>query len=101
MTTETTAVPIEVYWRPGCPYCLRLRRDLDRLGLRADWRNIWEDEAARDIVQRANGGDETVPTVRVGEKYLTNPPARLVATLAGAAPAGEQRAGLLRRWLGG
>jgi len=24
-------VPVTVYWRPGCPYCARLRQDLRAL----------------------------------------------------------------------
>lgn len=35
--------PVTVYWRPGCPYCRRLRGDLRRIGLPAREVNIWED----------------------------------------------------------
>lgn len=63
----------EVFWRPGCPFCLKLRATLLLRGVRADWRNIWADDEARAIVAAANGGDEIVPTVRVGDATLTNP----------------------------
>lgn len=98
MTTHTDPVPVEVFWRPGCPYCRRLRRDMDRLGVPADWRNIREDDLARDVVRRANAGDETVPTVRVGQRMLTNPSAELVASVAGRTTGTDRRRGLLRRW---
>lgn len=77
----TTLTP-EVLWRPGCPFCLKLRVSLRVLGVQAEWRNIWEDDAARALVREHNGGDETVPTVRVGERWLTNPSAREVRRLA-------------------
>ena len=64
---------VEVYWRPGCPYCASLRRRLGRRGVPARWHNIWADDSARGFVRSVNAGDETVPTVRVGESTLTNP----------------------------
>lgn len=74
---------VEIFWRPGCPYCSRLRRDLTRRQVPATWRNIWDDPAARDVVRSANSGNETVPTVRVGSQTLTNPSWRQLAPLLG------------------
>lgn len=84
--TEPTApdagtVVVDVYWRPGCPYCSALRRDLSRRRVPARWHNIWQDEAARSFVRAANGGNETVPTVRVRNATLTNPRGAQVAAL--------------------
>ena len=67
-----------VYWRPGCPYCLKLR-----LGLRLSRTphvlvNVWDDPAASAFVKRHNGGDELVPTVAVGDRVLSNPGVREV-----------------------
>ncbi len=83
MTDSQPKVPVtpEVFWRPGCPFCSGLRRDLRRRGIEAEWRNIWSDEQARAFVRSANGGDETVPTVRVGTVVLTNPSGAEVAAL--------------------
>lgn len=78
-TSSSTDVPVEVFWRPGCPYCARLRRDLRRRGIEATWRNIWDDPAAATVVRAANGGNETVPTVRAGDQLLTNPTGQQVA----------------------
>lgn len=73
-----------VLWRPGCPFCLKLPVSLRLLGVRAQWRNIWEDDDARELVREHNGGDETVPTVHVGGQWLTNPLAREVRRLTRA-----------------
>ena len=84
---STTAAPtpthIDLYWRPGCGYCAMLQRDLDGLGIDRVEHNIWEsaDDAAT-VRQHANG-NETVPTVVVGDRGFVNPSAReLVAHLA-------------------
>jgi mycoredoxin len=67
-----------VFWRPGCPYCWRLRSKLRRAGVQVDEVNIWEDPAGAAFVRSIAGGDETVPTVRVGTQSLVNPPPRLL-----------------------
>lgn len=68
-----SAPDLEVFWRPGCPYCMKLRGVLALHRVDATWRDIWADDDARAIVRAANQGDETVPTVRVGDVTLTNP----------------------------
>ncbi|GAA4963853.1 glutaredoxin domain-containing protein [Kineococcus glutinatus] len=80
---EADDIP-EVFWRPGCPFCMKLRVDLKLRRVHARWRNIWEDPAAREFVRSVNGGDETVPTVRLGSTTLTNPPGSKVAALVRA-----------------
>ena len=40
---QTTQPVVEVYWRPGCPYCWMLLRPLRRSGLQLREINIWED----------------------------------------------------------
>jgi mycoredoxin len=32
---------VTVFWRPGCPYCWRLRSKLRRAGVQVDEVNIW------------------------------------------------------------
>jgi len=64
---------IEVLWRPGCPYCTRLRRELARAGVVTVEHDIWADPGAAARVREATGGDETVPTVVVGDRALVNP----------------------------
>ena len=75
-----------LYWRPGCPYCWRLRTKLTRAGVEVDEVNIWEDPAGAEFVRSVTGGDETVPTVRIGTQSLVNPsPHQLLALLRDAA----------------
>ncbi|MGH9307359.1 MAG: glutaredoxin family protein [Acidimicrobiales bacterium] len=71
-----------VYWRPGCPYCIRLRRQLRKRGLATTDINIWADETAAATVRGVAGGNETVPTVFIGDTSLVNPQAGAVLELA-------------------
>jgi mycoredoxin len=68
-----TAPDLVLYWRPGCPYSMRLKLRL-RLA-RIPYRpvDIHQDPAAAAVVRSVNNGDELVPTVRVGERFLSNP----------------------------
>lgn len=90
---------VEVYWRPGCPFCASLRRDLNRRGIPSHWHNIWTDDAARKFVQSVNNGNETVPTVRVGAQTLSNPSgAQVAALLPGSADRDQLTAHRRFRW---
>ncbi|GAA1200946.1 glutaredoxin domain-containing protein [Prauserella alba] len=64
---------IEFYWRPGCPFCMMLEAQLDATDLPVLKINIWEEQGAAERVRAAAGGNETVPTVYVGEHSLVNP----------------------------
>lgn len=72
---------VEFYWRPGCPFCTLLRARLRRTRLPVREVNIWEDPDAAARVRAVAGGNETVPTVFVGEYALVNPTARQVLAL--------------------
>lgn len=61
-----TNAEVRVYWRPGCPYCSRLRADLARIGLLTREINIWADPDSAAVVRSVAHGNETVPTVLVG-----------------------------------
>jgi mycoredoxin len=62
-----------VYWRPGCPFCIRLRTTLGRDAGRAYWVDIWQDPAGAAVVRAVAGGNETVPTVFLGGESFVNP----------------------------
>jgi len=64
---------VTLYWRPRCPYCVRLRWQLRWSGLAVREINIWEDADAAARVREITGGDETVPTVQIGSVALVNP----------------------------
>jgi len=78
---------IDLYWRPGCGFCSILRRQLDKLGIERVEHDIWADPADAAVVRRHAGGNETVPTVVIGEIGLVNPSATaVVEVLAEHAP---------------
>jgi mycoredoxin len=96
------SVPVTVYWRPGCPYCARLRQELQALGLPAREVNIWADPSAAAVVRGYAGGNETVPTVVIGGRGYVNPAAATVlAEVRRALPGFALDAGLARygRWI--
>lgn len=64
---------VEFYWRPRCPFCMMLERDLVAAGIPLDRRNIWEDPSAAALVRSVADGNETVPTVVVGNRVRVNP----------------------------
>jgi glutaredoxin len=74
------------YTRPRCPHSFRLRRALRRRGLPFREVNIWQDAAAATAVRSAANGNETVPTIQVGDRWLVNPTADEVCAAAGYKP---------------
>lgn len=81
---DEQAGPVTVYWRPGCPYCSRLRRDLRALGMATREVNIWVDPTGAAAVRALANGNETVPTVVIGSRGLVNPSAAGVVAAARA-----------------
>src|SRR6202167_5219985 len=82
MPEATTPSAVDVYWRPGCPFCNRLFRSFEHAGVATVLHNIWEDDEARSFVQEHNRGNETVPTVAIDGLVLTNPdPASFIDAL--------------------
>lgn len=69
---------VTIYWRPGCPFCARLRLAVRAHRADARWVNIWEDDEGRAYVASVNGGDEVVPTVVIDGVPHTNPDPALV-----------------------
>ena len=84
---ERRGVPL-IYWRPGCTFCVRLRLSLGTAGRRAVWVNIHRDRAAAERVRSVNDGNETVPTVFLGDEAHTNPAPSWVRGHLRASPAG-------------
>ena len=59
---------------PWCGYCHRLKSQLDREGIPFEIVDIEQEPAAATIVEQANGGNQTVPTlVFTDGAALTNP----------------------------
>jgi glutaredoxin len=73
---------IDLYWRPGCGWCSLLRRALDQLGIARREHDIWASDDAAAVVRHHANGNETVPTVVVGDTGFVNPsPDELVSHL--------------------
>ncbi len=68
-----TATRIDLYWRPGCGFCSMLQRKLDQLGIERVEHNIWDDADDAAIVRSHANGNETVPTVVIGDTGFVNP----------------------------
>ena len=71
--------PLIMYSTPWCGYCRQLKKALDNFGIGYDEINIEQDPTAAQFVESANGGNRTVPTLRLPDgSVLTNPTAREV-----------------------
>ncbi|MFK4109205.1 mycoredoxin [Streptomyces sp. NPDC002176] len=70
---------VTMYSTTWCGYCRRLKGQLDREGIPFTEINIEHDPEALAFVEKANDGNQTVPTVRVvpadggPEAVMTNP----------------------------
>lgn len=99
---------VHFYWRPGCGFCSMLRRGLDKVGIETVDHNIWDDPDDAATVRFYANGNETVPTVVIGEVGMVNPSTKQVADYLEQAaphllPEGYQppKPGLVGRLLGG
>jgi glutaredoxin len=85
--TSTEPDTIDLYWRPGCGFCMNLDRQLKGIDLPIRRHNIWDDDDAAAMVRSYARGNETVPTVVIGDQAMVNPSARQVlTTVAESAP---------------
>lgn len=65
---------VTMYTTSWCGYCVRLKRLMQRADITFAEVNIETDEAAADLVMKANGGNQTVPTLVFSDgSALTNP----------------------------
>ncbi|GAA3364443.1 glutaredoxin domain-containing protein [Saccharopolyspora gregorii] len=69
------AAELIVYTRPGCPFCTSLRAGLRRQGLEYRDVDIWQEQDAAAVVRSIADGNETVPTVVLGDWTAVNPSA--------------------------
>ena len=70
---DSVQTSVVFYWRPGCGFCMMLQRGLDANGVDYEAHNIWEDSDAATFVRSVADGNETVPTVVVGDRAMVNP----------------------------
>jgi glutaredoxin-like protein NrdH len=69
MTVHTFPGPVEitVLGKPCCPQCRMTTQHLDRLGLPYRYRDVTEDDAARELVQSL--GYLSLPVVTAGDMH--------------------------------
>jgi mycoredoxin len=66
-----------MYTTTWCAYCIRLKHAMRRAGLPFTEINIEKDPGAAAVVERINGGNQTVPTVVLPNGTgMTNPSVR-------------------------
>lgn len=76
MTTEYLPSPgaITMFSTTWCGYCSRLKSQLDKAGIRYRDINIENVPGTAEIVEKVNGGNQTVPTVLFADgSAATNP----------------------------
>ncbi|MGH3314083.1 MAG: mycoredoxin [Streptomyces sp.] len=65
---------VTMYSTTWCGYCRRLKGQMERAGIAYTEVNIELDPESADFVGKANGGNQTVPTVLFPDgSTLTNP----------------------------
>ncbi|MCC3775678.1 MULTISPECIES: mycoredoxin [unclassified Streptomyces] len=76
---------VTMYSTTWCGYCRRLKTMLDREGIAYNEINIELDPESAAFVEKANGGNQTVPTVLFADgSTLTNPSLAQVKAKIGA-----------------
>jgi len=71
MSADTT---FTLYSTPWCGYCHRLKSQLEREGIEFTEIDIETDPDSALVVEQANGGNQTVPTLVFADgSALTNP----------------------------
>jgi mycoredoxin len=77
--------PVTIFSTPWCGYCVRLKHQLDALGVAYTEVDISEDPEAAELVVTVNHGLRTVPTLLFADgSTLTNPSAQQVLERAEA-----------------
>ena len=86
MIDPTQHSDLIVYYRPGCPFAAKLRAKLKLARMPYSAVTFGQDATADEAVLNINGGNEISPTVRVGDRYLTNPSVRQIREAMEAHP---------------
>ena len=74
MSATETVASVTMYSTPWCGYCHRLKSQLQREGISFEEVDIEQVPEAAAIVEKANNGNQTVPTLVFADgTALTNP----------------------------
>jgi len=63
MSTPATVAPVTMYSTTWCGYCSRLKQQMTREGIAFVEVDIELDPEAAALVEKVNGGNQTVPTL--------------------------------------
>ncbi len=78
---------LELYYSPMCGFCIRVMQVMERLGVQAGTRNVWQDREAQQELMQARGRG-TVPVLRIrradGEDYWMPESADIIRYLQNA-----------------
>lgn len=74
--SATYLPPIIVYSTRWCPDCLRVESFLKERDVAFEEIDIENDPDSEDLVIRVNDGRRRVPTLKLGERYVTCSPFR-------------------------
>lgn len=79
MTTDSTTTGFTMYTTSWCGYCYRLKGQLGRAGISYAEVDIETEPDAATVVEEANHGNRTVPTLVFSDgSAMTNPSLRQV-----------------------
>jgi mycoredoxin len=82
---DTPTMTFTMFSTPWCGYCHRLKGQLEREGIGFETVDIEQQPEAAETVERANGGNQTVPTLLFRDgSTLTNPSVAQVKEKLGA-----------------
>lgn len=68
MSINTPEPAVTVYGQPGCQQCKTMLRHLTNKGIKAEYRDVTEDEAALKWVN--DMGYQSVPVTRIGFRHF-------------------------------
>jgi mycoredoxin len=68
--TEKPSAPVEIFTKPGCPYCAALKQKLQADGTPFIDHNVHADLRALQRMLQLNGGRRNVPTIVQGDEVI-------------------------------
>ena len=66
---QTQSAPIKLYTGDYCPYCRRVKKELDRLNL--PYEEVYADADSREEVTRLSG-QRAIPILTIGDEVLVD-----------------------------
>lgn len=64
-----SAPKLELFYFDACPYCQIVLQTIDKLSIKVDYKNIWEDTASLERLVK-DTGRKTVPCLYIDNKPM-------------------------------